>query len=99
MDIQAARERCEACGGAVEVRSSREGTNHYVPVERGRVGEKELFAALEALEEAKKIVDILKAHGMNLRVVQVPPPIVDHKRLYALKDAVNAYDAILGERK
>ena len=54
-------------------------------------------AALEALEEAQKIVDILKAHGMNLRVVQVPPPIVDHERLYALKDAVNAYDAILGE--
>lgn len=32
-------ESCPTCGGAVEVRSSREGTNHYVPVERGRVEE------------------------------------------------------------
>ncbi len=51
-----------------------------------------------ALEEAQKIVDILKP-TMNLGVVQVPPPIIDHERLYALKDAINAYDAILGESK
>ena len=49
-----------------------------------------------ALEEAQKIVDILKP-TMNLGMVQVPPPIQDHRRLYALKDAINAYDAILGE--
>lgn len=58
-----------------------------------------LSRALEALEEAHKVVSILKACGMNLKVVQVPPPIIDHKRLYALKDAINAYDAILGESK
>ena len=51
---------------------------------------------VEALEEAQKIVDILKP-TMNLGVVQVPPPIQDHDRLYALKDAINAYDAILGD--
>ncbi len=56
----------------------------------------ERAAALEALGAAQKIVDILKP-TMNLGVVQVPPPIQDHDRLYALKDAINAYAAILGE--
>lgn len=36
-------EQCEVCGGAVEVRSTREGTIHYVPVERGREGGEELL--------------------------------------------------------
>ena len=56
----------------------------------------DLPAVVEALEEARKIVSILKP-TMNLGVVQVPPPIVDQERLYALKDAVRAFDAILGE--
>ena len=59
---------CETCGGAVEIRSTHEGTNHYVPVERGRIGEKELVKAesenarLQArLEEAEAQVAIMAA--------------------------------------
>lgn len=54
----------------------------------------DLPAALEALEEAQKIADILRP-TMNLGVVQAPTPIEDTDRLYALKDAVAALDRIL----
>ena len=46
------------------------------------------------LEEAQKIVDILRP-TMNLGVVQAPTPIEDIDRLFALKDAVAAFDRIL----
>ena len=49
-------------------------------------------ALLAQGEQARKIVGVLKENGMNLGVVQVPPPILDQERLYALKDAVRAYD-------
>jgi len=49
-------------------------------------------ALLAQGEEARKIVAILKANGMNLGVVQVPPVIQDPDRLFALKDAVAAFD-------
>lgn len=48
-------------------------------------------------EKAGKVVEILKAHGMNLGVVQVPPPITDTERLYELKDAVRAYVEVIEE--
>ena len=55
-------------------------------------------ARLEAANAAAvKIVSILKANGMNLGVVQVPPVIQDTGRLYALKDAVAAFDAVLSD--
>ena len=123
MDIQAARERCEAAtegpwlrhqwgtkSQVVEAKVNTE-TAPGIKMVGQRILAREMLkanaefvaharsdlpAALEALEEAQKIVDILKP-TMNLGVVQVPPPIQDHDRLYALKDAVNAYDAILGE--
>ena len=58
-------------------------------------------ALLAQGEQARKIVTILKANGMNLGVVQVPPVIQDTDRLYALKDAVAAFDraALRGESK
>ena len=58
-------------------------------------------ALLAQGEAARKIVAILKANGMNLGAVQVPPVIQDTDRLYALKDAVAAFDraALSGEAK
>ena len=51
-------------------------------------------AALEALEKAEDVISLLRG-SMNIGVVQVPPPIADTELLYALKDAVAAYDRIL----
>ena len=96
---QAARERCEA---GVEHRQT--GQNVAEDGWCISCGDRwpcitaHLAAALEALEEAEKVINILRP-SMNLGVVQVPPPIQDADRLYALKDAIKAYDAILGESK
>ncbi|KKL52717.1 hypothetical protein LCGC14_2282640 [marine sediment metagenome] len=54
--------------------------------------ERDRYKALA--QTAEQVVKILRG-SLNLGVVQVPPPIQDADRLYALKDAIKAYDAIL----
>jgi hypothetical protein len=103
MNISEIRTRCEA---ATDVLDDAAGTGlefrrcTYGPCARRRfalaVARSGLTATLEASEEAKKIADILRP-TMNLGVVQAPTPIEDTDRLFALKDAIGAFDAILGE--
>ena len=56
-------ESCPVCGGAVEVRAAREGTNYYVPVARGRVGDAELAKSQRQLQQAQGERDEWKAEA------------------------------------